>query len=681
MGISSAGVGSNLDVNNIVTQLMAVEKQPITMLDTKTASYQAKLTGFGTLKGALSQFQAGLLGLSDINKFQSIKTSIVDAAIAGVSATSAAAPGSYALEVSQLAQSQKLNAAGQASITAPIGGKSPTTLSFDFGTLTAPQGAFDPVTGKYTGASFASNGNGTKTVTIDPSNNSLAGIRDAINNAGVGVTATIVNDGSSAPYRLSLSVTATGKTNTLSLSVTGDSALKALLNHDPAATGANQALFETAAAQNAEFTIDGIAVSKPSNSINDAIPGVTLSLLKKNVGTPTSINVARDTGTVVASVNAFVKSFNDINQTLKDASSYNAATGTASILNGEASVRAVSNQIRSVLSAPLAGGASTFTLLSQVGVTVQKDGSFAVNSAKLQSAIDNNFSQIAAVFSAVGKSSDALVNFTGSSAKSVAGAYPVTVSKLAAQGTTTAGAAATLPIVKGTNDTLQITLDGVTANVTLSDRAYTSVADLASEVQSKINGASGFASLGLSVMVTESGGKLTLRSAAFGAGSNVSVSGGNGQSSLGFDPGTAPNATIITAGNDVVGTINGVAGIGKGQALTGAVGDASEGLALTVTGGSIGSRGILNFTKGYANQLSKVVDTLLATDGPISSRTNGINASIKDVARNKEALTARLAATEKRYRAQFSALDSVISKMSTTSTFLTQQLANLPKIS
>lgn len=671
MAISTPGIGSNLDVNNIVSQLMTVDQQPIKLLDKKTASFQAKLSGFGTLKGLLSQFQTTVKGLSDTSKFQGIRTAIADGSIATASGAATATQGSYTLEVSKLAQAQKLNAGGQVSATAPIGAGGSTTLSFDFGTVSG--GTFNATTGQYSGAGFASNGNGVKTVTIDGTNNSLAGIRDAINKAGAGVTATIINDGSGTPYRLSLSNAMTGSANSLKLSVdaAGDPALQALLANDPAGA---QALHQTAAAQNAEFTLDGIAVSKSANTVADAIPGVTLTLAKINVGTPTNVTVARDTGGAAASVATFVKSYNDINQALREASAFDPTTKTGSVLNGESSVRAIATQIRGVLTAPVAGGASAFSLLSQIGVSVQKDGSLGIDNAKLQTATAANFSDIAGLFGVVGKSSDALVSVAGSADKTVPGAYGVSISRLATRGTTTSALVTSPAVLDATNNSLIVKLDGVSTTITLAAGTYATLADLATEVQSKINGAATFSSAGRSAVVSQSGGKLSITSAVYGSASGAEIIGGSGQTLLGFD-----TPSSLDAGIDVAGTINGVAAAGNGQTLVGAAGNASDGLNLLITGSAIGSRGTINFSKGYAYQLSKVVDTLLASDGPIASRTNGISATIKDIAKNKDALTARLASTEKRYRAQFTALDSVISKMSTTSSFLTQQLANLPK--
>lgn len=665
MAISSPGVGSNLDVNSIVSQLMSVESRPLTVLARKEAGYQAQLSAYGTLKGALSSFQNAVRALSDVAKFQSVKATPADATVLGASASSIAVPGTYSVEVTKLAQSQKLAAVGQASATAAIG---IGTLTFDFGTISG--GTFDAVTGKYTGAAFASNGAGVKTVTIDASSNSLTGIRDAINNAKIGVSATIVNDGGASPYRLALSSTTIGKTNSIKISVAGDAALSTLLAHDPAAT---QNLSETATAQNAELKVDGIAVSKTSNSISDVIQGVTLNLLKTNVATPTLVTVARDTASVTSAVNAFVKAYNDINKNLGDLSAYNAATKQAAVLQGDSAVRSIQSQIRNTLTSTLAGISGSYTTLSQIGIAFQKDGTMAVDSTKLQSAIDTNFNDIASLFAATGKASDSLVSYSSGTANTKPGAYALTVSQLATQGKVTGSAAAGLTITTGTNDSLSMTVDGVIATVTLAAGTYTAAA-LATEVQSKINGASAFSTAGISLAATQTGGVMTLTSNRYGSVSNVSVAGNGASNLLGATP-------VGTAGVDVAGTINGAAATGSGQTLTGASGNDAEGLTVLVSGGVLGSRGTINYSQGYAYKLDKQVDSLLSSTGPISSRTDGINRTIKDIGNRREVLNLRLAGIEKRYRAQFTALDMMIGSMTTTSNFLTQQLANLPKFS
>jgi flagellar hook-associated protein 2 len=672
VAISSPGIGSNLDVNSIVSQLMSIEQQPLVVLSQKEASYQAQLSAIGNVKSALSTFQNAVKSLSDISKFQALKATSADSSIVSVVAGNSPAQGTYSLEISKLAQAQKLVSVGQTNTTDTIG---TGTITIDFGTITVGGGSFDSTTGKYTGASFASNGNGAKTVTIDSSHSSLAGIRDAINSAGIGVSASIVNDGSATPNRLVLTDLSTGKTNSMKISVSGDAALGTLLNHDPGAAPAGQAFSETVTAQNAEFKVDGVSVTKTSNTVSDVIAGVTLSLAKTTaVGTTTSVTVARDSSTIVGSVGQFAFAYNQIFQTLRDVSAYNATTKKGAALNGDATVRVLQNELRKVLNTPVSGGASAFTLLSQIGVSFQKDGTLSVDNAKLQKAIDSNFTDVAGLFAAVGKPSDSLVAYSSATANTKPDSYALNITQVATHGTTVGQGAANLTI-DGTNDTLVVNVDGISANVTLDHAVYASAAALATAVQAKINGATAISGASLSVSVTESGGVLSLTSASYGSSSKATITGGTGKSDL---VGAAPTETT---GVDVAGTLNGIAGTGSGQFLTGLTGDASEGLRVQVTGGVTGARGAVNYSQGYAYQFDKLADGLLSGTGPLSARTNGINSSLKSISSRRDALNIRLANIEKQYRAQFTALDVTIASMNKTSTFLTQQLNNLPKIS
>jgi len=152
----------------------------------------------------------------------------------------------------------------------------------------------------------------------------------------------------------------------------------------------------------------------------------------------------------------------------------------------------------------------------------------------------------------------------------------------------------------------------------------------------------------------------------------VSITGGTAQADLGL---AAPTQTV---GVDVAGSIGDTAATGEGQKLTATNGNAL-GLSLIVNGGALGSRGVLDYSKGYASLLDDWATSALSTKGTLSSRTDGINSSIKDIGKRRTDMETRLVAVEKRYRAQFVALDTMLSSMNQTSTYLTQQLANLPK--
>jgi flagellar hook-associated protein 2 len=224
--------------------------------------------------------------------------------------------------------------------------------------------------------------------------------------------------------------------------------------------------------------------------------------------------------------------------------------------------------------------------------------------------------------------------------------------------------------IDSTNNELTVTLDGVTASVSLVAGTYTKD-QIAAQVQSAINGASAFSSAGIAVSVTIDGsGRMNITSNKYGSESKVGITGTAVSNLLG--------TATATAGIDVAGTIGGVAATGSGQFLSGANGSAAAGLKLQITGGAENvSRGTVSFSHGHAFNLNKLVEGLLGDKGLLTGRTDGIKNSIKDLGKQNETMNARLADIEKRYRAQFTALDVTISKMTSTSTYLAQQLAQL----
>lgn len=736
MATSATTGTTNLDVNAIVTQLMAVERQPITKLNVKEASYQAKLSAYGSIKGAISSFQTTVQGLNSASKFQAVKATPSDATVFSASASSIAVAGTYSLEVTSLAQAQKLVAAGVSSSTAAIGGGDSTTVTFDFGTITG--NTFNSATGKYgtdlsattidgnttitvgstanlavgaaisgagipggativsitngtdfviseaatadgsgvalqAEATFSSSGSGTKTVTIDSSNNSLQGIRDAINAAKIGVTATIINDGDATnPYRLSLSSNSNGASNSMKISVSGDAGVGALLAHDPASsTGQN--LSETVAAQNANFKVNGVAVSKNSNTVADVVQGVTLTLNKVTTS-PATLTVARDTGSISTAVAGFVKGYNDLSKTLKDMSAYNSATQKGAVLQGDSAVRSLQSQLRGIFNTPIVGTSGALTTLSDVGVSFQRDGSLALDQAKLDSAIANNFSDIAGLFAATGKATDSLVGYVRATSSTQAGSYAVDVTQIAAKHSITGDAPVPLTgnvIDSGT--TINVALDNVPeTSVALTAGTYTNT-QLAAMIQSAINGTSAFSSTGSSVSATISGGLLSIASNKYGATTyGVSMADGAHTALSGL----AGALTTSTAGVDVAGSIGGATATGVGQILSAASGN-PNGLSIAINGGLTGERGTLNYSQGYAYLLDKWTTSSLESGGIMDSRIEGIGNTITDIGKQRAAMESRLVSIEKRYRAQFTSLDVMLSNMNQTSTYLTQQLSQL----
>ena len=390
--ITSQGVGSNLDIAGIVSKLMEIERAPLNRLDDKKSSYDSKISALGTIKSSLSSLGLALTGLVSGTSLLANKATSSDTSVVKATGSFGAVSGNYSVEVSQLAQSQKLVAAGQADSTAAIG---VGTLTIDLGTISG--GTFDSVSGTYTGASFAANSGGSHNITIDSSNNTLEGIRDAINSANIGVNATIVNDGDpSNPYRLVLSSASSGADQSIRIAVSGDASLSTLLSHDPSAT---QNLSETVTAQNALLNVDGISITKSSNTITDVISGITLDLTGEKPGTPVTVSVTEDTDSAKTAVEAFVKAYNDLYTEIKKQTDSGINGGTAGALASDTATRQIHSVIRDALNAAPTGITGTYNNLSSIGVSFQRDGTLALDETKLSTALQADSNNVAELFS------------------------------------------------------------------------------------------------------------------------------------------------------------------------------------------------------------------------------------------------------------------------------------------
>lgn len=386
MALSSTGIGSGLNVKDLVTQLMATEQGRTTALDKKEATTNAKLSAIGSLKSALSSLQQAAQTVNLSTTFSTVTATVADTSALSASVSGTSVAGSYNIEVKSLAQSQKLISGGYASKTATVG---MGALTLDVGTYS--DAGTPPVT-------FTANSNNTqKTITIDSSNNTLEGIRDAINTANAGVTATIVNDGSS--FRLSLTSKQSGTDNAVRIGVAenGDAGL-AQLAFD-GSTGGVSNMTQNVAAQNSAMEVDGVTITNASNTITDAIQGITLNLTKEmTTGTTTTLTLAHDSTSARTAIEGFVKAYNDVAKQISDSTTYNAATGTASVLTGDSTLRAVQSQLRSALSNTIPGAASGLAVLSDAGISFQNDGTLKIDETKLDAALADTTKDLSRLF-------------------------------------------------------------------------------------------------------------------------------------------------------------------------------------------------------------------------------------------------------------------------------------------
>lgn len=392
--ISSLGIGANLDLGGLLESIKAGEQAPLMALQKQQTSFTAKLSAYGQLSSALSVLQTASEALAKPELFSGIKANSSDSTVVSATTAAGASSGVYALNVTQLAQAQSIAAAGVADTSTTIGAAVTSTVTLDFGTISG--GTLDPLTGKYTGAAFDPDLTRTAaSITIDSSNNTLAGIRDAINaNADMGVTASIVNDGSATPSRLIFTSKLTGETSSMRIAVTGDATLGSLLNHDPAGLPAAQ-LQQTVVAQNSQLTVNGIAVTSANGQVMDAVQGVTMTLIK--LGTST-LEVQNDIASVESAVNAFVKAYNGVQSVAAKFGAFDADKATGGALLGDSVLRNIQVGIRSALTSAQTDDGSGLTMLSNIGVSFQKDGTLATDATKLKAALSGNLSGVANLF-------------------------------------------------------------------------------------------------------------------------------------------------------------------------------------------------------------------------------------------------------------------------------------------
>ena len=365
--ITSAGVGSGLDVESIITKLMAIEQRPLTQLQTAATGIQTKISAYGALQSGLSGFRDAALALTNPSAWSGTTGTSSDATGVGVSATPSASPGSYAVTVQNLATAQSVASTALANSGALVGAG---TLHIDLGTWTTP-----------TGFSAQSGSSG---VDIDVSDtDTLATLRDKINAAGAGVNATIVTDTSGA--RLVYTASSTGAANGFRIAAASGAApgLQALAWDPPSSTATTL----TQGGVNANATINGLAVNSASNTLTDMVQGLTLTLSKASTS-PVQISVVQDTASTKTLIQSFVTAYNSLAKTLANDIKFDSATGSAGVLQGDSTAVSLQRQLRNMLTAS-PGASTVFTTLSQAGLEMQADGSLKINDGKLSSAMAN----------------------------------------------------------------------------------------------------------------------------------------------------------------------------------------------------------------------------------------------------------------------------------------------------
>ncbi len=370
--LSSPGIGSGLDIKNIVSQLVALEKRPLDSLKLQAATVQTKISAFGQIKSLVSTLSDAAGKLTSVTGWNAVSTTSSDSKMVSASAVGGTLPTSFSVQVQGLAKAQ---ATASAALFPVGGGLGAGTLRLELGKWSVAPASFTPTSG----------------VPVDIqilAADTLGDVASKINGANAGVTASVLTDasgerlllrgkntGEEAGFRLS--VFEAGDTDPLSAQNTDATGLSRLVNGSTV----------TQSAQNATATVNGIAVTSATNTFANTVSGVTFKA-EQITTSPVDITVSKDNSAVKKNIDDFVAAYNAINQLLQEATKYDNETKSGGLLQGDSTAITLQNSLRNVLQS-VTTGSSVYQRLADVGITQQRGGDLAVDSSKLSAAMEN----------------------------------------------------------------------------------------------------------------------------------------------------------------------------------------------------------------------------------------------------------------------------------------------------
>jgi len=761
------GLSSGLNTTEIINALITAERQPAVLMENQQAektnivtalkALQAKLLALSTTAGRLAQRAA----------FDSYSVKVSDDSYLTASASGKVAAGSYDLQVQSVARNHQIASQGFADQSQALLGTGSITISVGSGS--------------------------PRTITIDSSNNSLTGVARAINDARVGVTASVVNDGSSSnPYRLILTSAKTGlrskisfsanlvgqnslnfstalfdvpekvslnsaSTSTVSLGVTaaftgnankiytftvdgsgsyavgtdnvtlnwsdgtnsgsiivsqadtevalvgaGSDGLKLTLSAGLLHGGDNfqvstfAPLLQEASNARIAFGSTGgsgspITVVSETNTFRNVINGLTIDVNKATeTGSSVNIKTDVDVAAIKETINDFIKQYNDINDFVNTQNSYDKDTKESGVLFGEYTLQTMQSSMRKVISSRIAGIDSEYNQLAMLGIRTGFDGKLSIkDNSRLEKAIRENLDDVINVFTSSGDGSTDSIRFVAAGPKTKSGvAFSVDITQAATKGQFAGGGIAdpaTAPLtLSSSNNRLKLTIDGLESNeIVLTEKTYTTSAELVAEIQSRIDSDTRIGNRGLTVSweaTAAATGRLVFTSSSYGSKSKVNTITSVVNSALvplGLAGGMSRN------GLDVAGRINGEAATGSGQTLVGNEKNATtDGLKLLVllTEDQLkeGSDGTITLAKGVAAKLNDFVSSLTATgQGLMDRRIKAYENQAQDLKDRITEFDKRLEARRESLQKQFYAMEQALSLYSSMGDYLTSQIESI----
>jgi flagellar hook-associated protein 2 len=657
-----SGLASGIDTDAIVKELLKIRKTRIDVLTAQKKEVTDQQAAFKLIEGDILSLQGKATGLgrSLNNVFDARKVSSSNEDAVAATATARAATGVYQVKVTSLAQAHQVASQGFVSEDAQI----------TQGTLELKAGS-----------------SGSTTITVDSTNNTLQGLADSITGAGIGISASIVQDSSNpaAPYKLLLTSNKTGVANqitlTNSLAASSGGATQPTFDFGNPVQAAADAVVQLGTGTGA------VTSTSSTNTVTNLINGVTLNLKQADATKTLSITIDRDTQAATEAVQDFVDSYNSLMDEFANQFRYSSEKKEAGLLLGNSTAASLQQSIRESVLGTVAGVNSKANRLSAIGITVTDDGKLSFDSSKLEKIFDGETTGISAndvkrLFALDGVSSNGGVEFMLGASKTGAPAngIQVDITQAAERASITAtNSIGASIIIDGTNDTLAAKLDGRTASdITITHGTYTRE-QLAAAVETAINSHEAFAGRIASVGLASD--KLTIQSDAYGSSSQIAITGGTAAAALGFV------GTETSTGKDVAGKfiVDGVeeAATGTGRLLQGKAGNANtEGLQVRVTLTSsqmvAGVDSTITMTRGVASKLEQALGKMLnATTGRIKIVNDGFDDKTKALQKAIDRQNEFFDQQEKKLNDQFVTLETTISQLQTTATYLSAQLAGI----
>jgi len=676
--ISSLGAGSGIDTTSLVQGLVNAEKAPEeARLTSKKTSLESQISSYGLLKSALTTFQDLVSPLANSDVFKARSVSFPDTnLVVPNSIESGAQTGTYQVSVEAVAQSQTLTTSAFSDKTLALSASG--TLTLEFGAWSY-DGSNDPL-------SFVGN---EELSTIDiaiVASDTLETIAGKINQSGASVQASVLAiDGQ---YQLMITAES-GESSAVRITADNVSLDGFLFNE----TSHN--LTERQVGKDALIFLNGISVSRSTNELSDVIPGFDFTLSQASPGEKLTFTIEEDAASAKQAVQDFVDGYNGLQSTLTSLVGYSRDSETNALVRGDlatdGSARSLVNQIKSIISRTVPGLSDGYTALTNIGIRTKLDGTLSVDQQTFDSAFNDNFDKISRLFATGIDSSNPFVTPKLGSYSSMAtpGEYAVEVSSDPSRGYLNLNSI-TNASFDGVSDTLspaidttsgdyyfQISLNGAASGTITLDGVFTSIEELRTGLQAAINSDSKLSASNakLDVAYDSDNDRFVFTSRVAGDTSTVSILSASVQAeTLGLS-----TALVGTDGSDVQGTIDGVAGFGTGSVLLPSLDSKLYGLNFTIAeGASSVSNSSISFSRGFAGEMSALINRFLADAGVIDSREESLSDQVDDIEVELEDLDTRMERYEARLSAQFLAMEQIISSLNSTSSSLDGLINRLP---